>query len=140
MASSRVSTMSLSISFFYFFLKDVEHFKSLYFEFVNNIASFFFFFLMFWIFGPEACGILVSLIRDRTHDPCLERCILDHCTARRISSVSSLKVRDNCPDVPHLRITAQNYSVISSLGVSLFLFLPIQTSFFQSPTQGSLVL
>ena len=132
--------MSLSISFFIFFLKMWNIFQLFTLTLLTILLRLLFFFLMFWIFGPEACGILVSLIRDRTHDPCLERCILDHCTARRISSVSSLKVRDNCPDVPHLRITAQNYSGISSLGVSLFLFLPIQTPFFQSPTQGSLVL
>lgn len=51
-----------------------------------------------------------------------------------------LKVRDKCPNVPHLRITAQNRSGISFLEVSLFLFLLLQVPFLQSPIQGSFLL
>ena len=39
---------------------------------------------MFWFFGPEACGILVSLSRDQTYNPFIGRRSLNHWTAREV--------------------------------------------------------
>ena len=66
---------------FFFFFKissDVDHFKSL-----LNLLQYCFCF-MFWIFGQEACGILVPQPGIKPAHPCSERQSLNHWTIREV--------------------------------------------------------
>ena len=80
--------------------KRKEKKKKIFIEFVAMLLLFH----VLLFFGPEACDSS-SLIRDRTHTPCIEKWSLNHWTAMEVPDVAL----DSCILYKHLEVHEHSY-------------------------------